>query len=277
MCARAQPENAGDGDGTRGVGGTVRGRTVAGLLFSRPMPTSETAVPDDAAADLATLERFVLESDDLLALKERIGRFNIFDGLGIARRELQHSNFLAWLLDPAESHGQGDLFLRAVLMDMMRSAREQGIEPPVSPVLLDGDELGGVEIRREWKSLDLVIDVDRPSLLVAIENKVNSGEHSDQLARYEGTLDREFGERRRRLCVFLTPDGAEPSRKMWVAYSYTELHAVLHRCGSRTGNDRARRRHVSGALLGSHREPVHERSADRGSMQKDLHESSARD
>ncbi len=61
--------------------------------------------------DLQALERFVAENDDLLKLEEQIGRFNIFDALGIARVEIRHSNFLAWLLTPGESHGQGDLFL----------------------------------------------------------------------------------------------------------------------------------------------------------------------
>ena len=56
---------------------------------------------------LAALERFVVDNDDLLALESLIGRFNIFDALDIARVEIRHSNFLAFILDPAESHGQG--------------------------------------------------------------------------------------------------------------------------------------------------------------------------
>ena len=75
--------------------------------------------------DLQALERFVAENDDLLTLEEQIGRFNIFDALGIARVEIRHSNFLAWLLTPGESHGQSDLFLKAFLMDVLRKAREQ--------------------------------------------------------------------------------------------------------------------------------------------------------
>jgi hypothetical protein len=65
-----------------------------------------------SASDLEVLERFVVDNDDLSELEIRIGRFNIFDALSIARTEIRHSNFLAWLLDPSESHGQGPLFLR---------------------------------------------------------------------------------------------------------------------------------------------------------------------
>ncbi len=54
----------------------------------------------------------MVENDDLLTLESRIGRFNIFDALRIMDAEIRHSNFLAFILDPAESHGQGQLFLK---------------------------------------------------------------------------------------------------------------------------------------------------------------------
>lgn len=60
--------------------------------------------------DLQALERFVAENDALTQLETRIGPFNIFDALGIVHAELRHSNFLAWLLDPGESHGLGGVF-----------------------------------------------------------------------------------------------------------------------------------------------------------------------
>jgi hypothetical protein len=90
--------------------------------------------------------------DDLQALEKRIGRFNIFDSLRIAKRELQHSNFLGWLLDPAESHGLGDIFQRAFLADISsRSPTEfamlgaPGSEEPW---------LQRIEVRREWQNID---------------------------------------------------------------------------------------------------------------------------
>jgi hypothetical protein len=185
-------------------------------------------MPPEASSDLEALERFVAENDELQELEEKIGRFNVFDALRITRREINHSNFLAWLLDPAESHGQGDLFLKAVLMDMLRQARQQGKGVPVSPVELDGSDLQGVEIRREWKNIDLLISCQTPSFVVAIENKVDSGEHSGQLKRYRETVDKEFGEAAR-IFVFLTPDGESASEAGWVHYAYMDLLKVLAR------------------------------------------------
>lgn len=182
----------------------------------------------DAPQALAALERFVVENDDLLALEERIGRFNIFDALGVARAEIRHSNFLAWLLDPGESHGQGDLFLKAILMDLARKAREQGLRPPFSPVHLDGADLSAVEIRREWRNIDLLIICREPCFVIAIENKVDSGEHSGQLQRYEQTLEAEFG-KSMVMHVYLTPDGREASDDDWANYSYADVFRVLTR------------------------------------------------
>ncbi len=175
---------------------------------------------------MVALERFIVENDDLLSLEERIGKFNIFDALDIVRAEIRHSNFFAWLLDPAESHGQGDLFLKAVLMDLFRST--PSAKRPLSPVALDGVELSGVEVRREWKSIDLLIVCRQPAFAVAIENKVGAGEHSGQLKRYEG-LVRELFPGYPPLFVFLTREGDEPSDDKWTPYSYADLHRVLSR------------------------------------------------
>ncbi len=172
------------------------------------------------------LEEFVVNNDELLQLEERIGRFNIFDALGIVNAEIRHSNFLAWLLDPNESHGQGPLFLKAVLMDLLRQS------PPelraINPVEIDGAELRGVEVRREWRNIDILITCKDPNFVIAIENKVGSKEHSKQLERYRETVAKEFGKTPRQF-VFLTRDGDEPTDEDWTVYTYEDIHRVLLR------------------------------------------------
>lgn len=194
----------------------------------------------DSTDALAALERFVVENNDLLELEERIGRFNIFDALRIVDREVKHSDFLAWLLDPHESHGQGGLFLRAMLMDLFKKARENGFSCPTSPIELDGEELRGVEIRREWRHIDLLILCDQPNFVLAIENKIKSGEHGDQLERYRDTIEAEFT-KVPGMYVFLTMEAGEPSQDDWVPYSYADLHDTLLRarnaCETSIGKD----------------------------------------
>lgn len=79
---------------------------------------------------IKALEDFVVHNEALHDLETRIGRFNIFDALRATRDELKHSNFLAWLLDPAESHGQGPLFLKVVLWTCCRGRGRRALPYP---------------------------------------------------------------------------------------------------------------------------------------------------
>ena len=40
---------------------------------------------------------------------------NIFEAVGLDRQEIRHSNFLAFLLRPQESHGLSDAFLKRLI------------------------------------------------------------------------------------------------------------------------------------------------------------------
>jgi len=175
---------------------------------------------------VAALEAFVVDNDDLLELEATVGRFNVFDALGIARQEIRHSNFLAFLLDPDESHGQSQTFLTAVLMDLLKSTPPS--LRPLSPIELDGVDLQGVEVRRESNRIDLLIACRSPAFVVAVENKVDSGEHDDQLSRYRDAVKAGFPGVPA-LLVYLTPEGDEASEADWVPYSYRDLHRVLSR------------------------------------------------
>lgn len=195
------------------------------------VPTLPPMTSDQASADsIAALERFVVENDDLLALEARLGRFNIFDALGITRAEIRHSNFLAFLLDPSESHGQGPVFLRALLMDLLKDAPREA--RPMSPVEIHSTDLRGVDVRREWKRVDVLITCKEPRFVVAIENKVDSGEHSNQLARYRAEIAAAFPGWPA-LHVFLTVGGEDPSDAAWMPYSYGDVRRVLSRVRER--------------------------------------------
>lgn len=187
---------------------------------------TEEGAKGQRVEEVAALERFVIDNDDLLALEARIGRFNIFDALQIGRVEIRHSNFLAFILDPAESHGQGQVFLKAFLMDLLKEAPSG--QRPLSPIELDGTDLRGVQVRREWRHIDLLITCQEPRFAVVIENKVGAQEHSDQLNRYRATMKTRHPDLPC-LYVFLTSDAVEASEDDWMAYSYEAIHRVLKR------------------------------------------------
>ena len=186
-----------------------------------PCPTGEAT----NITNLEALERFVVDNEALLELEERIGRFNIFDALSIVNAEIRHSNFLAWLLDPNESHGQGPLFLKAVLMDLLRQSPPE--LRPFSPVKLDGAELRGVDVRREWQNIDILITCKDPAFVIAIENKIKAGKYNP-FEEYEKRVKTQYPSTPT-MFVLLTIDGSELEDYEWVPYRYEDIHNALTR------------------------------------------------
>jgi len=144
--------------------------------------------------------------------------------LKVERVEIRHSNTLGWLLDPAESHGLGDIFLRRIVSNMLL-----GTDIGVSAAQVELMTFGDVEVRREWRNIDLLV-VDRGNrLALLVENKVGSGEGLGQLVRYSKIVASEFPAFRI-LPVFLTIDGQssqDEEAKDFLVYSHRQLCGVL--------------------------------------------------
>lgn len=166
-------------------------------------------LPGDAA--LAALDA------ELSELTRALSEFNIFEAIGVRRQELRHSDLLAFLLDPLQPHGLSDGVLRSFFTIVARSA-SVGVD-------VTSADLTSTTVQREWRNIDIVIDA-RPSLVCAIENKIDSGERSTQLRRYRELMQREF---RGVPCilVYLTPGRVEPSESDWVPLGYADIATCL--------------------------------------------------
>ena len=68
------------------------------------------------------LTNLIMNCPELPQLEAQLFQFNIFRVLRADRNELRHSNMLAWLFTPDESHGFSDLFLRRWLMIVLQRA-----------------------------------------------------------------------------------------------------------------------------------------------------------
>lgn len=178
------------------------------------------------AAEVDKLKAFV--QDELLEeLESRTGGFNIFTALSLERAEIRHSNVLAWLLDPRSSHGLGDYFLKAFLRYCSRQPACPGASFP-SVFELDSWDLDDVEVLREWRKTDILL-IDRThKFVVLVENKIDSGEHGEQLRRYREIVQLEFRELRDGY-IYLTVQGDEPSDKAYLSMTYGELLPLLHK------------------------------------------------
>ena len=149
---------------------------------------------------------------------------NIFSILRISKNEIRHSNFLCWLLDPNQSHGLGDIFLKRFLREVFSSDRFE----QVSQVDVEGLNLSDAEILREWNHIDILIVTDE--VVVCVENKVMTKDHSNQLERYRKTIESNYPKRKNTF-VYLNPEGEESSEEVdnYYPLSYDFIIETLSR------------------------------------------------
>lgn len=142
-----------------------------------------------------------LEDTNVEHIKEVIGNEqpNIFKILRVANAEIRHSNFLSWLLDPNENHNLKEVVLNKLLQEIINSSDSFD-----ESVTIEDIGIENVEIRREWENIDLLIILDE--YVFCIENKIFSGEHSDQLTRYKNIVETNFSDKTQ-IYVYLNPFG----------------------------------------------------------------------
>ena len=158
----------------------------------------------------------LLKDQDFDRLDLGLKNPNIFQILQITKKEIRHSNFLSWLLDPNQSHRLGDVFLKRFLREVFSSDKFEEI----NQVDVEGLDLTKVQITRESNNIDILIELE--TIVIAIENKILSKEHSDQLTRYKDIVNRQYPEDTCKVFVYLTPDGTSPKNELdsWEPVSY---------------------------------------------------------
>ena len=215
----------------RALEGFAGGSALAKLewLLSNARTEQRQALECFAADDrLAEVKRLLAEAGAQAA------RFNLFELLGLASDEERHSRILGWLFDPAQNHGLGEAFLTKFLAATTAEAGKRGIAPAAAPTA--GWETTGVQLEwfhqvdGEWGYLDILVVNRQERFLCAIENKIWSAEHSEQLTRYRKALEAAYPDYSRHL-VFLSPRGTAPysaeERKFWTPVSYTAVLKAL--------------------------------------------------
>lgn len=128
---------------------------------------------------------------------------NLFSILNVTKLEIRHSNFLAWLMTPNESHNLNTIFIKWFLKEIFSSEKIEW----ANEFSLDTLNLNGIQIFREWQNIDILIL--HQDFVIAIENKVYSSEHSKQLNKYTKIIDTSFPNQNKAF-VFLTIDGLNP-------------------------------------------------------------------
>lgn len=150
---------------------------------------------------LESLYKNFLEDSSVDDIKKSIGDEspNIFKILRVSNAEIRHSNFLSWLLDPSANHKLNDSVLSKFLQEIINSSDNFD-----ESITVEDIGIKNVEIRREWENIDLLIILDE--YVLCIENKIFSGEHSDQLTRYKNIVETNFPDKLQ-IYVYLNPFG----------------------------------------------------------------------
>jgi hypothetical protein len=114
----------------------------------------------------------------------------------LATKELSQDAFIAWLLQWANPGCRNyNRELQAVAESFLRELISLQSEAP--------DSIDRVEAGRQWENIDVWAEVNN-SHLVIIEDKVGTGQHSDQLLRYRATGEKWCQEQGRKLvCVYI--------------------------------------------------------------------------
>lgn len=156
--------------------------------------------------------------------------FNVFDILELSKDEVRlHSNFIAQLLSPIGSHGQGslylDLFLR-ILNDRIISSHKNNNNIGQNTVMLDPKTTKvsvelyiGKRTDEEGGRLDIICQ-DRKNSKIIIENKIDAPDQENQLLRY-----RKYD--KNATLIYLTKFGTEPSNKSLGSKKFIDLNVVL--------------------------------------------------
>lgn len=172
--------------------------------------------------ELEYLKSFLLDIDCLNELSEWITEFNIFEILKISRMEIRHSNILSWLLDPNENHGLNDSILRGVFQFIIQN---DYIDMDIFKILLM--DLNSFYVKREWNNIDILIESKEKEIVLCIENKIDSGEHSNQLKKYHNYIETTFPDYTK-IYLYLSPYGVDSSKPdIWHSISYTDIKNII--------------------------------------------------
>lgn len=166
--------------------------------------------------------------EDMDDIEERLskwtGKANIFQILKLSKNEIRHSNFLAFLFAPNETHNLSDEFFKMFLKRYIDSNDDTKAAINYFDALLNSYE--DLIVYRENKNIDILLVSEKNKIVVCIENKILSSESGGQLNKYQRYIERNYSNYKK-IFVFLTPDGNEPTNPIWGIVTYKDIVEIL--------------------------------------------------
>jgi len=202
------------------VAGLVNGYLASLRRFRNYIYSEEFYLEEQDGAK--ALKEFLLDIECLDPLAEWTSKFNLFDILKITRTEIRHSNILSWLLNPNENHGLGDSVIRGFIQYVATTFPED--TDVFDTLLMDCHDFN---IQREWHNIDILAVSSKEKFVLCIENKIDSGEHDNQLNRYRKIVEDTYSDYDK-MYVYLSPEGVEASEPdYWCSMSYQDVLSIV--------------------------------------------------
>lgn len=158
------------------------------------------------------------------SLSKWTGKTNIFQILNLSKNEIRHSNFLAFLFAPNETHNLSDEFFKMFLKRYIDSNDDNKAAINYFEALLNSYE--DLIVYRENNNIDILLVSEKNKIVVCIENKILSSESRGQLNKYQRYVERNYYNYKK-IFVFLTPDGIEPTNQSWGIITYKDIIDIL--------------------------------------------------
>ncbi len=140
---------------------------------------------------------------------------------GQGTAEIRFTKLLAYYFDSRNPHGLGGLLTRAVFEERIPGEKGLSFEQCEARAEVS---LGDTRLTRGiivHNSLDIEIFAGEHRILV--EQKINSAEGEEQLARYTEGMRKTYGDGDKLHCFFLTPEGKAGKEAVWQCLSHREL------------------------------------------------------
>ena len=180
----------------------------------------------------------LLSDSNFIRLQKERSAFNAFTVLRLESHEIRHSNVLAWLFDPQESHKFGSAFLEQFLLKLPACAENEKQKENINYALLLLTKGGmHVSVHREKQSEDnrrvdfqiecFLPNVEDNQFVLLIENKVYARQGKKQLKTYLENAKAKFPNVKI-IPVYLTLDEDDkPSDERYFHLTYNDVLDIL--------------------------------------------------
>lgn len=179
------------------------------------------------------LKKLILD-DDFTSIQGLVNEeINLMSILRIAHKELQHSNLLAWLFDPKETHRLGDFFVKEFIKLYYKENEYQDLgntETKLSVFDFVNLDFSDLEIKREHKNIDILILSESNGFCIMIENKVYAKEAKGQLTKYRNYVESEFPNFKHKIYIYLSlfeQDISELETDYYVPLTYQHIKKLI--------------------------------------------------